>query len=123
MKWLKTVLQIAFLIIITILMNTVTHLLHLPIPGSILGIIVLFILLKTKILPLKWIESGASFLLAELLLFFIPSAVGVVNYKQLLIHSGLQVIALVIVSTGLVMAGAGLVVSIIASRKERKSLS
>ena len=117
MRVIKAVLQIVFLVILTMIMNELTRLLHIQIPGSILGIIVIFILLKTKLLPVSWIEIGANWLLAELLLFFIPSAVGVVQYKQLLIHNGLQMVALIIVSTGLVMTCAGLVVSSIAKRK------
>lgn len=120
MKLIKAILQIAFLVIISIIMNELTRLLHVPLPGFILGIVVIFILLKTHILPLSWIEAGANWLLAELLLFFIPSAVGVVQYKQLLIHNGLQMVALIIVSTGLVMACAGIAVSSIAKRRGEK---
>lgn len=120
MNLIKAIIQITFLIIISMVMSEITRFLHLPIPGFILGIILVFILLKTRLLPLSWVETGANWLLAELLLFFVPSAVGVVQYKQLLIHNGLQMVALIIVSTGLVMACAGLAVSLIAKRKGGK---
>ncbi|GGE34532.1 holin-like protein CidA [Pullulanibacillus camelliae] len=117
---IKGILQIAFFIFVSLIMNEITQLFHLKIPGSILGIILIFILLKTKILPLKWVDIGANWMLAELLLFFIPSAVGIIQYKTLLFQNGLQVITLVILSTGLVMACAGRVAVAIAKRRERK---
>lgn len=40
-----------------------------PIPASMIGLIVLFITLKLKIVKIEWVEKGATWLLAELLLF------------------------------------------------------
>ncbi len=79
------VTQILLLFSYTLIMEKISALLHLKVPGSILGLILLFILLQTKVIKLKWIEVGGNWLVAELLLFFIPSAVGVIQYKQLLI--------------------------------------
>lgn len=42
-----------------------------PVPGSIVGIGMLFALLKCKIIRLEWIELGSQWLLAEMLLFFL----------------------------------------------------
>lgn len=116
----KIVMQVAILILISIAMNFLAQWLHLPIPGSILGIIVLFTLLKTNIIKLTWIEQGANWLLAELLLFFIPAAVGVMKYIPLLEHDGVRILIVVISSTVIVMVSSGLVASQIAKRKERK---
>ena len=42
-----------------------------------------------------------------MLLFFIPATVGVVKYKSLVVHSGLRIAAVILVSTLAVMACAG----------------
>ncbi|ECH9276557.1 CidA/LrgA family holin-like protein [Salmonella enterica subsp. enterica] len=99
-------------------LNKVAELLHLPIPGSILGIALLFTLLKTGVVKLKWIERGANWLLAELLLFFVPSAVGVMQYIPLLESEGVRILIVVILSTVIVMACSGLIASRIEKRKE-----
>lgn len=117
----KGVFQVGVLFLFTIAMNEIAKLLHLPIPGSILGIFVLFILLKTNIVKLAWIEQGANWLLAELLLFFIPSAVGVMQYMPLLESEGVRILIVVIFSTLIVMISSGLVASRISKRKERQS--
>ena len=68
-----------------------------------IGLILLFIALKLKVIKLEWIEQGGKWMLAELLLFFVPSAVGVVNYKEIMGIEGIETIALIIFSTIIVM--------------------
>ncbi|CAM3731561.1 MULTISPECIES: CidA/LrgA family protein [Paenibacillus] len=118
---IKGSLQVAGFMLLSILMSQLAKLAHIPIPGSILGIAVVFILLETGVLKLEWIELGANWLLAELLLFFIPAAVGVMNYFTVLEADGFRILAVVLLSTVLVMAGSGLTATLISSRKERKS--
>lgn len=117
---IKIIFQIAILFFISLAMNYIAQWLHLPIPGSILGIFVLFALLKTGIIKLDWIEQGANWLLAELLLFFIPAAVGVMKYIPMLEHDGVRIMIVVIFSTLIVMISSGLIASRISKRKERK---
>ncbi|WP_068784061.1 CidA/LrgA family protein [Paenibacillus phocaensis] len=112
------ILQVAILFLASMALNKVAELLHLPIPGSILGIAVLFTLLKTGVVKLKWIERGANWLLAELLLFFIPSAVGVMQYIPLLESEGVRILIVVILSTVIVMVCSGFIASRIEKRKE-----
>ncbi|MFE6074549.1 CidA/LrgA family protein [Paenibacillus sp. NPDC057886] len=118
-KWGLGILQVALLMAFSLLMDQLARAFHLPVPGSILGMIVLFILLQTRVVKLRWIEIGAAWLLGELLLFFIPSAVGIMNYMPMLEQDGLQILFIVLLSTFLVMACTGLVATRIAKRKER----
>ncbi|MCC9088121.1 CidA/LrgA family holin-like protein [Bacillus pumilus] len=104
------------------LMNVLAAFLHLRIPGTILGILVIFLLLHFNIIKLKWIELGAVWLLGELLLFFIPSAVGVIDYGKLLSQSGTSIVLVVLLSTFVVMLSTGMMTQMIAKRKERKKL-
>ena len=83
MKIVKSIVQIGYLYILLLIGNTIARLLHLPIPGSIIGLVLLFLLLQFHIIKLEWIELGAAVLLSELLLFFIPSAIGVIDYHAL----------------------------------------
>ena len=69
------------------------------IPGSIIGLVLLWLVLFFKVFKVAYIQQGASLLLTFLTLFFIPSTVAVINYPELLtIHGALLIIA-VIVST------------------------
>lgn len=116
---MKGILQVAVLMGFSELLNVLVRWLHLPVPGSIIGIALVFILLQTKVIKLEWVELGANWLLAELLLFFIPSAVGIMNYIPMLEHDGVRIVVIVIFSTILVMVSSGLLAGTMAKRKER----
>jgi len=116
---MKGILQVAVLMGFSELLNMLVRWLHLPVPGSIIGIALVFILLQTKVIKLEWVELGANWLLAELLLFFIPSAVGIMNYIPMLEHDGVRIVVIVIFSTILVMVSSGLLAGTMAKRKER----
>lgn len=118
---LKGTLQVAGFMLLSLGMDQLAKWLDWGIPGSILGIVVVFILLETKILRLEWIELGANWLLAELLLFFIPAAVGIMKYFPMLETDGLQILIVVVFSTIIVMVSSGLTAGFISSRKERKT--
>ncbi|MGE8203510.1 CidA/LrgA family protein [Heyndrickxia sp. NPDC080065] len=114
-------IQIWILCIFTYIMGEISTFLHLKIPGSIIGLVVLFILLQTNVVKLKWIEVGGNWLVAELLLFFIPSAVGMIQYKHLLIDNGIKIVAVIFISSSIVMICSGLLAEKMANRKERKT--
>lgn len=119
-KALLAALQVAGLMGFSELMTWLAAWTHFPLPGSILGILVLFLLLQFRIVKLEWIELGAAWLLAELLLFFIPAAVGVMNYIPLLEQDGLRILAVVVLSTLIVMSSSGLLAGALSRRKERQ---
>ena len=78
-------------------------LLNLPVASGVLGFFLLLFLLEMKCLKLAHVERGADLLLAELLLFFIPPVVGVIQYQDLLIASGWKILLVILISTALVM--------------------
>ncbi|MDQ1207118.1 holin-like protein [Acinetobacter baylyi] len=78
-------------------------LLNLPVTSGVLGFFLLLFLLKTNWLKFANVEQGANFLLSELLLFFIPPVVGVIQYQNLLIASGCKILLVILISTLLVM--------------------
>lgn len=107
MKTLIVVLQICILYIFSYIGNVIQNFFNLIIPGSIIGLLLLFTCLCLKIVPEKWIENGAGFLLSLLMLFFIPTTVGVMNYSSLLSFQGALFILAVILSTVISIAIAG----------------
>ncbi|MBU9808535.1 CidA/LrgA family protein [Rahnella sp. C60] len=60
--------------------NAISSLLPLTIPGSIIGMLILFGLLSTQILPFKWVKPGCNILIRYMALLFVPIGVGVMNY-------------------------------------------
>ncbi|GGF18748.1 putative integral membrane protein YxzK [Halobacillus andaensis] len=120
MKIIKTIIQIAVLYGIYFLGESIQSLLQIPIPGSIIGLLLLFTALAFHIVPVEWIEDGARLILTYLPLFFIPATVGVINYPDFLSWTGLLLVIIVIISTLATMAAAGWVSQFFQLRQSRK---
>ena len=104
LKKLKTAsYQIIIILAVWSCAYVLQKLLNLPVASGVLGFFLLLFLLEMKWLKLAHVERGADLLLAELLLFFIPPVVGVIQYQDLLIASGWKILLVILISTALVM--------------------
>jgi holin-like protein len=117
MKFAAIVLQVLFIHVFLFLGAALKEIIPLPIPASMFGLILLFLALYLKIVKLEWVEKGAIWLMAELLLFFVPSAVGIVNYDDILSFQGAEIVLLIAVSTVIVLGMTALVAERITDRK------
>lgn len=97
-------LQIAIILAIWAAASLLQQILHLPVASGILGFFILLFLLEVQWLRLEEVGTGADLLLGELLVFFIPPVVGVIQYQELLMASGWKIIAVIAASTFMVMA-------------------
>lgn len=79
----------------------------LPLPGNVLGILVLWILLASGVIRLRWVEQGADWLLSHLSLFFVPAVIAVVPLWPSLRGSLVAIGLVMILSTLLVMLFTG----------------
>ncbi|HZW82203.1 MAG TPA: CidA/LrgA family protein [Candidatus Deferrimicrobium sp.] len=118
MYWLRIVLQIAFLWVIYQLGNWGVKLFHLPIPGNVLGMILLFILLLTGVIPVKLLAEGADLLLKHLAFFFIPVAVGLMEWGGLFKTSGIQLLAVILLGAAVCILVTGGISSLLARKAE-----
>lgn len=87
------------------------RLLRLPLPGSVLGLGLLWLSLGLGVVRLGWLEGAADHLLGVLGLLFVPATVGFTDYLSARAAWGLW---LLVMLAGL-LAGAG-VSGLIASR-------
>ena len=62
----------------------VASLLPIAIPGSIIGMLIMFVLLALQILPAKWVNPGCFLLIRYMALLFVPIGVGVMQYYDVL---------------------------------------
>lgn len=107
MRILRIIAQIGILAVYYFMGVFIVDVTGIIIPGSIIGLVLLWLSLYFKLLNVKFIQEGASFLLAFLTLFFIPSTVAVINYPELLTKAGVFLVIAVIVSTLLTMVITG----------------
>ena len=83
-KVIRIVFQVIILYFFSFLGSWIVQILSLQFPGSIVGLLLLFVCLYFRIIPVELIKDGAGFLLAFLALFFIPATVGIMDYPELL---------------------------------------
>lgn len=102
-KWFMIAIQAILLYGIYWVGTFLEQVLHLPIPGSVIGMILLFILLVTNRIKPVWIQEGSTFFISHLTLFFIPATVGIINYLELFAGKGFLLVLITIGSTLLVM--------------------
>ncbi|WP_342324417.1 CidA/LrgA family protein [Kosakonia sp. BYX6] len=62
----------------------IASLLPFAIPGSIIGMLIMFVLLALQILPAKWVNPGCFFFIRYMVLLFVPIGVGVMQYYDVL---------------------------------------
>lgn len=75
----------------------------LPVPGAIVGMLIVLALLSSGKLSLRTLQRGARWFLAEMLLFFVPAVLVVLDHPEFLGLLGLKVLAVILFGTVIVM--------------------
>jgi holin-like protein len=82
----------------------------LPLSGGILGLGVILFLLLTQSIQIESIKGGAQLLLRDMLLFFIPAVLAVLEHHEFIGLLGLKILCVIMLSTMAVMLVTALVV-------------
>ena len=85
---------------------------HLPIPGAITALFVVLALLGLGWLPLQKIHHGASWFIGEMLLFFVPPLLALLDYPQFFGLLGLKLLVAIVAGTLIVMTATALTVEL-----------
>lgn len=112
--------EFAIIISIQILAEIFVETFSFPFPGTVLGMGILLILLLTKIIKIHQIEHTGDFLLAILIILYIPAGVGVVQYIDTIIPILLPIFITVTLSTIITMVTTGHIVQFLIKRKGRQ---
>ncbi|MDX5708929.1 CidA/LrgA family protein, partial [Clostridioides difficile] len=88
------------------------------IPGSIVGMLLLFLLLQFKVLDLSSIENVSGFFLDNMAIFFIPAGVSLIKSLDLIRENVLVLLLVICLSTLIVMYTTGIIVEKMIKKKE-----
>ncbi|ACJ27708.1 LrgA [Shewanella piezotolerans WP3] len=97
--------QVSFFCLFAYSCQQLASWLHSPLPGSVIGLAILLLLLCGKVIPEKAVNSGAAWLIGDLLLFFIPPVVAVLKYEDILEQYGVTLISSMLAASCLVLLG------------------
>lgn len=96
-------LQIGLIVAIWKLGDVLAHASTLAIPGSVVGMALLLVMLRCKVIALPSVKRGADVFLAEMLLFFVPAVLAVLDHPEFLGWLGIKLLAAILLGTVLVM--------------------
>ena len=104
MKYLR---QIVILLAFSFVGEALSLLIPLPIPGSIYGIVLLFLALETKLVRLSAIKDVSDFLISFMPVMFIPAATGLMASWDILRANAVAYVVIMAVTTVVVMGVSG----------------
>jgi holin-like protein len=96
-------LQIGAIVGLWWLCDLLARQLMLAVPGGVIGMIVLLAFLASGRLRASTLGKGADSLIAEMLLFFVPAVMVLIDMPQMLGWLGLKLLIAVVAGTGIVM--------------------
>lgn len=114
------ILQFGILMAFLAIGEFIVWLTGIPVPSSIIGMILLASALKARIIKLRQIENLANFLVHNLGFFFVPAGVGLMNCFGLISQEWIPIVAAAAGSTVIIMAVTGWVHRLVRKSVARK---
>ena len=115
---MKLYVLLLIIFMISLVGEGISSVFHLPVPGSIIGLVLLFLALQFKILRLRHISMVGNFLLANMTILFLPPAVGIMDKFQVIAPYLLPIILIVLGAIVLNVCVIAVVVQLIKTRFE-----
>ncbi|HTQ35719.1 MAG TPA: CidA/LrgA family protein [Steroidobacteraceae bacterium] len=106
MKWrtdLTCLAQIGLILLFWLAGSLLVRLLRLPFPASLPGLALLLLALAAGWLPPRGIARGANWLLARMLVFFVPAVLAVLDHPEFAGALGLKILLVIVAGTLAVM--------------------
>ena len=101
------ILQCAILFGCLALGEFIVYLTGIKLPSSIIGMLLLTLFLKTKLVKLEWVQGISDFLVRNLGFFFVPPGVALMLYFEVIKEESWAIAVATVVSTRLVLVTTG----------------
>lgn len=102
-KIARLLAELAVLLALFLLGGQLAAWLGWPIPGGVMGLAMLLLAFACGLVKPATLQLGAGWLMAEMLLFFIPALMSLLDYGALLRSEGWRILLVIALSTLLVM--------------------
>lgn len=106
---MKYIIQAGIIATISFIGELLHFFVPLPIPASVYGMVILFVLLCLKVIKLPQVEDVANWLLSVMPIFFIAPSVGIINSFDSIKGQVLPLVFICFISTIVVTALTGFV--------------
>ncbi|AJA49198.1 antiholin-like protein LrgA [Clostridium pasteurianum DSM 525 = ATCC 6013] len=102
------IMQAIIFSVIMIVSNFIASKLPIPMPASVIGMIILFILLCTKAVKLEQVEDLGMALNSKIGFFFVPAGISVINSLGLMQKYGIAICLVIFAATVILLGVTGL---------------
>ncbi len=96
---------------------------HIPLPGSVLGMIILFVLLASGVIKEQWLTTATTPLLKHLSFFFIPIAVELMEWGDLFLQKGYLLFLPLVVSLLVALITTGGIVQLLTTSSSKDEVN
>lgn len=115
---MKLYVQLMIIFSISLMGEMISTVFSLPIPGSIIGLLLLFLALELKWLRLRHVSMVGNFLLANMTILFLPAAVGIMDRYDVIAPYIFPIVVIILGATVLNVVIIAFVVRFIKERFE-----
>ncbi|MFY4777354.1 CidA/LrgA family protein [Metabacillus sp. RGM 3146] len=116
MTW---IIQLIIILVFLLFGKLISTIFHIPIPGSVIGMIMLLVALIAGFMKLEWIEKVAAFQIKHLTLLFVPLVIGLFLSPNLMSLLDLSFIFALIISSLCCLLGTAFSVEWFEKQKRR----
>lgn len=118
---MKIYSEIMYILLYSFLGELISKIFKISIPGSVIGMILLFLSLQFKIINLERIENSGNFLVNNLAILFIAAGVGIMTKFNYIKEIWFSFFIICILTTTISLAVIAIVVNFVKKRYEDKN--
>lgn len=115
MKYIK---QFCLILLISFIGEALNFIIPAPIPASIYGLVILFLCLVFKVIPIEAVKDTGMFLVEIMPMLFVPAAAGLIDSWANVKDSFLLYVVIIVLTTAIVMIVSGHVTQFVIRRKK-----
>ncbi|MDR7909618.1 antiholin-like murein hydrolase modulator LrgA [Bacillus velezensis] len=106
--------------VIMLISNGIAAIVPIPIPASVVGLVLLFVLLCLKVIKLEQVETLGTSLTSLIGFLFVPSGISVMNSLGVMQHYGVQIALVILLATIILLGATGLFSQLILSVSQKR---
>ncbi|WP_026567467.1 CidA/LrgA family protein [Bacillus sp. UNC41MFS5] len=117
----RTIAQFITILLIYLTGTRLVAWLELPVPGSIVGMALLFMALVTGVCKLQWVEATAQLHIKHITLLFIPFIIGVWHFAGIFKVEGIKLAIILAASSLVVLLVTAFMAEYLETKRKRSS--
>lgn len=106
--------------VIMLISNGIAAIVPIPIPASVVGLVLLFVLLCLKVIKLEQVETLGTSLTSLIGFLFVPSGISVMNSLGVMQQYGVQIALVILLATIILLGATGLFSQLILSVSQKR---